>query len=137
MAHVIYNIETTRFLTTKMFKTEGAAKAHLTREGKKLARKAEVHNLYKRFDTPEMKWSEIVEALIAEGCTKREAYNASREADEFNRDEWAIAEAADFHNNIEKTRTTRNILNPEAGEFEIPVNTPNSCDPGSETYHCM
>lgn len=35
------------------------------------------------------------------------------------------------------TRTTRNILNPDAGEFEIPYDTPLACDPGSETYHSM
>lgn len=137
MSYVIYNKETTRFFTTKTFKTVGAAKATLTREAKKLVRKAEVHNLYKRLDTPELKYSELVDALIAEGCTKREAYNASREAEDFNRDDYAIADAVEFHNNIEKTRTTSNILNPKAGTFEIPVNTPNSCDPGSETYHCM
>lgn len=137
MSYVIYNKETTYFLTRKTFKTEGAAKAHLTREAKKLVRKAEVHNLYKRLDTRELRYSELMDALMAEGCTKREAYNASREAEEFNRDDYAIADAVEFHNNIEKTRTTRNILNPNSKEFEIPVNTPNSCDPGSETYHCM
>lgn len=48
-----------------------------------------------------------------------------------------IAEKAFFHAKIEKTRKTRNILNPSAGEFDIPVNTPACCDPGTETYHCM
>lgn len=40
-----------------------------------------------------------------------------------------------FHKSIEKTRMTRNLLNPAAGEFPIPVNTPLHMDPGSETYH--
>ena len=35
------------------------------------------------------------------------------------------------------TRTTRNILNPDAGEFEIAINTPHYCDPGYESYHSM
>ena len=34
--------------------------------------------------------------------------------------------------------TTRNILNPEAGEFEIDrASKGGCCDPGTETYHCM
>lgn len=49
----------------------------------------------------------------------------------------AIAERSHFHKHIEKTRKTRNILNPKAGEWDIPVNTPRSCDPGSELYHTM
>jgi len=47
------------------------------------------------------------------------------------------AKLIDFLGACGVTRTTRNILNPEAGEFEIPINTPYYCDPGSETYHCM
>ena len=49
----------------------------------------------------------------------------------------AVAELGYFSKHIEKTRKTRNILNPAAGEIEIPVNTPLCCDPGSETYHNM
>ena len=34
--------------------------------------------------------------------------------------------------------TTRNILNPQAGEFEIDrASKGGCCDPGTETYHCM
>ena len=135
MAYVIYNKETTRFLTRKIFKTEGAAKAHLTRTAKKAARKVEVSNLYKRFDTPEMKWSEIFEALIAEGCTKREAYNASREVEEFNRDDFAIADSVDFHNNIEKEVTRVNLMSKK--EFKERINTPHYCSPASESYWSM
>jgi hypothetical protein len=52
-------------------------------------------------------------------------------------EDYAIMDTAEFHKSVEKTRMTRNILNPKAGEFPIPVNTPASCDPGTETYHCM
>jgi hypothetical protein len=34
-------------------------------------------------------------------------------------------------------KMVRNLLNPDAGEFPIPVDTPCSCDPSTETYHCM
>ena len=138
MSQVIYHLESTYFLTRKTFKTVGAAKAHLTREEKKAARLIEIRNIYKRFDTPARSYSGMQKTLIKHGLTRREIYNASCEPREiFNRADYAIAGALDFQNNIEKTRTTSNILNPKAGEFEIPVNTPNSCDPGSETYHCM
>lgn len=50
---------------------------------------------------------------------------------------YAIAEKAEFHATIEKTRMTKNILNPNSEPFPIPVNTPACCDPGTETYHCM
>lgn len=51
--------------------------------------------------------------------------------------EYAISERSVFHKTIEKTRQTRNILNPKGGVIEIPVNTPDCCDPGTETYHSM
>ncbi len=137
MSHVIYNIESTYYLTSKTFKTEGAAKAYMTREAKKNARAVEINNIYNRLDTADRSYRELMDALKAEGLTPRESYNASRDVKEFNREDYAIADAVDFHNNIEKTRMTRNILNPNSEEFAIPVNTPNSCDPGSETYHCM
>lgn len=34
-------------------------------------------------------------------------------------------------------RITCNILNPAAGHWCIPINTPRYCDPGSEAYHSM
>lgn len=137
MSYIIYNIETTYYLTSKTFKNEGGAKSYMTREAKKTARAVEVRNIYKRLDTADRNYRELMDALEAEGLTKREAYNGSRDVKEFNRDDYAIADAVDFHNNIEKTRMTRNLLNPNSKEFAIPMNTPNSCDPGSETYHCM
>ena len=51
--------------------------------------------------------------------------------------QFAISERGVFHATIEKKRKTRNILNPAAGEFEVPVNTPACCDPSSELYHSM
>ena len=81
-----------------------------------------------------------MEALEAAGCTKREAYNGRRSFSTdvvFVREDYAIAELENFRTNIEKTRTTSNMLNPNSKEWEIPVNTPAGCDPGTETYHCM
>ena len=51
--------------------------------------------------------------------------------------EFAISERGVFHATIEKTRKVRNLLNPQGGEIEIPMNTPRECDPSSELYHSM
>lgn len=136
MSYVIYNKETTYFLIRKNFKSEGAAKAHLTRAVKKAARNVEVHAFWNSINDGS-RYSGLIDKMVEAGFTKREAYNASREPEEFNRDDYAIAESQDFRDNIEKTRTTSNMLNPNSKEWEIPVNTPNYLDPGSETYHCM
>jgi hypothetical protein len=34
-------------------------------------------------------------------------------------------------------RITRNMLNPQGGQFLIDADTPSYCDPGSEAYHSM
>jgi hypothetical protein len=118
------------------YKSERSAKAAVTRIVNKAQRKLEIHEIYKSFG--DISSSDAREKLLAEyEVTQREAYNAYREPEMIDADDYAIAEYTDFKENIEKTRTTRNILNPNGKEFEIPVNTPNSCDPGSETYHCM
>ena len=54
-----------------------------------------------------------------------------------NADDYAIAEIGDFRENIEKTRTVRNMLNPNGPDIEIGVNTPAHMDPSRESYHCM
>lgn len=67
----------------------------------------------------------------------RGAY-ADRDSDTVpKKSDYAIMDTAEFHKSVEKKRMTRNILNPKGGEFEIPVNTPACCDPGTETYHSM
>ncbi len=38
----------------------------------------------------------------------------------------------------QKKVKTRNILNPDGGEFDIPLSLKGGCcDPGTERYHCM
>jgi hypothetical protein len=77
---------------------------------------------------------------IANAIKTADVDNASRKAmgeAMFNQFGNSRTKLVDFLGACGVTRTTRNILNPEAGEFEIPINTPYFCDPGSETYHCM
>jgi hypothetical protein len=73
------------------------------------------------------------------------AERAERNKDSFNphlyasidRNDYAIAEYNDFKQNVEKTRHVKNLLNPDGKGIDISVNTPNCCDPSTETYHCM
>jgi hypothetical protein len=51
-----------------------------------------------------------------------------------NADEYGILPANQFAL-IEKTEKKRHLLS--GVEFEQSVNTPASCDPSTETYHCM
>lgn len=132
MSYIIYNIESTYYLTDKTFKTEGAAKSFMTRTAKKADRRVEVNNIYKRLDRSNLRYSELMDALIAEGMTKREAYNADRTGDEFNRDEYAIAETTDFINNIEKMVTRVNLMSKE--KYEDRTNTPYFMRLDRETY---
>lgn len=48
---------------------------------------------------------------------------------------FAIAASAFFHQNIEKSRKTTNMMSGK--EFVEPVNTPNYMSPSSETYWSM
>ena len=49
--------------------------------------------------------------------------------------EWAVADTATFHANIEKTETRVNLMSGK--EFTQPVNTHRCCDPSSELYWSM
>lgn len=51
------------------------------------------------------------------------------------REDFLIAGTYDFHKNIEKTETKRNLMS--GTEFTQSVNTPIGCDPSSETYWSM
>ena len=52
-----------------------------------------------------------------------------------NRDEYAIAEAGYYAENIEKYETVINLMSGK--EVRQSVNTPLCCDPSSETYWSM
>lgn len=50
------------------------------------------------------------------------------------KEDYAIAESGEFHNNIEKHVTRKNLM---GGDYEEAINTPNCCSPSSETYWSM
>jgi len=63
------------------------------------------------------------------------AFNTAIREEKIEADEYAIAERADFHANIEKMVTVKNLMN--GADVEQPVNTPRCCDPSSELYWTM
>lgn len=94
------------------FKTEAAAKAGMTR-------------WYNKMDAKK--------SALGPGTFERRLDERDR-AGWFERDQYKICAEKDMP---KYTRKTRNLLNPQAGEFDIDVNTPYYLDPGSETYHSM
>jgi len=116
--YVIYHKETTRYLldprkhslmAKKSYKTERAAKAALTR---------------------------LVAVYAARAERNKDSFNSHLYAG-IDRNDYAIAEINDFKQNIEKSVTKKNLLNPNGKGFKISVNTPSCCDPSTETYHSM
>ena len=118
--YVIYEIESTYILKARArsagcyveyYKSESAAKAALTRLekkgklGQKVVEKASKENGFR---------SVMVDLV---------------------KSDFAIAEVADFRQNIEKKVVRNNLMSGE--EFEEAVNTPNYCSPSSEAYWSM
>ena len=62
------------------------------------------------------------------------AFNKAVREGKITEETHAIAEAGDFHANIELTETKKTIF---GDEFTQPVNTPACCDPSTETYWSM
>ena len=124
MSYVIYNKETTYILQApsrsvgcyvERYKSEGAAKAALTR----LANKGKLRKNHT-----------YVTKVAPNGMEFK-----SWEHTPYEKNDFAIAELSDFRNNIEKVIVQTNLMSGE--DFEQPVNTPLSCDPSSETYWSM
>lgn len=120
MSYVIYNIESTQILRVRArsvgcyverYKSESAAKAALTR----IDKAGKLGDKMVQAPTKENNWERKTEALV--------------------KADFAIAEVAEFHANIEKKVTRKNLMSGE--EYEEAVNTPNCCSPSSETYWSM
>ncbi len=114
---VIYNKKSTIILLARArsvgcyiehYKSAGAAKGALTRLDKK-------GQLGDNVDTDPKTFERTVTPYVKE--------------------DFAIADSHVFHTTIEKQVTKRNLLSGK--EFQQPINTPASCDPSTETYHCM
>jgi len=114
---VIYNKSTTEILQARArsvgcyvssYKTQAAAKAALTRLDKK--------------------------GLLGQTIDNVKGKNGAVEYEHrFNiKSDFAIIDANEFKQNVEKTVTRRNAMTGEA--FEESVNTPYSCSPASEAH---
>ena len=75
------------------------------------------------------------EYYATERAAKAALTRFSKKDPKISRDDFAIADSKDFHENIEKMKTVKNLMSGKP--MEIPVNTPNCCNPGSETYWSM
>lgn len=112
--YIVYEKESTRSLFwqsyggVKLFKSESAAKAALTREIKKRDAKNDAYE-----NKADDEWM-------------------NKPYPRIDREDYAIAEAVDFSENIEKSEIVRNLMN---GEPVIEkVNTPNFLSVSSEAY---
>lgn len=101
------------------------------------------HVVYHKHDTIYLRGhmrkgsSKMKESFANERVAKAAITRAIKKNPELVREDFEIAEKNHFHKHIEKTRTSKNMLNPDAKPQRIPVNTPSYMDPGCESYHTM
>lgn len=99
--------------------------------------------VYHRFDTIYLRghmrkgYSTMKESFATERAAKAALTRAIKKNPELKREDFEIAEKNHFHKHIEKSRTSKNMLNPDAKPQRIPVNTPGYMDPACESYHTM
>ena len=76
------------------------------------------------------------EAAAKAALTRRANAQASfhRGLPAINKEDYAIAEAAEFFKSIEKKEIRKGIIHSAGAEFEVGVNTPWTSGPWSETY---
>lgn len=113
--YVVYEKSSTLILfwkygSPRTFATLGAAKAALTREIKNRIKKNEAY------------------------ANRGDRYMSTPE-EAINRDDYAIAEAREFYDRIEKKHTVKNLLSGK--EFTEGVNTPGYLSPSRESYWSM
>jgi hypothetical protein len=144
MSYVIYNTESTYYMAGMKsggYKSKGAATAALNRAAKMSKLKLAAAKYFDKIYAAATKdhYTKAIEAT----AKKFPEYNrytvptntfiANREL--IIKDRYVIADAADFHNNIEKMVTRVNLMSKK--EYEERANTPNSCSPATETYWSM
>ena len=145
MLYVIYNKETGKVLETparsagmfvRNYKSAAAAKAGLTRIAKKHVRKVEVHNIYNELNGADMNFRELREAMVEAGCTEREAYNASRKPEDFDREDYVVADVETYREEFPVKMVER--INMMSGKpYMEAENTPGYLSPASEAYWSM
>jgi hypothetical protein len=148
MSYVIYNKDTTyymRGMKSGGYKSKGAATAALNREVAKSKRYTEINKVWElRYivghGNPEFKRRDYDTALkmtleecdidFTEFCR---ATNGTVKL--LDKADYAVADAIDFHDNIEKMVIRINLMSRK--EYEERANTPIYCSPAYESYWSM
>lgn len=143
MKYVIYHTDTTYYMPGMKrgaYASKGAATAALNKAAKKTARNLEMAKFFEA--TYEGNNGDYTAALNAtmdkyglERSWEAETNTYLAERDLVNKDDYAIADTIDFHDNIEKMVTRVNLMSKK--EYQERANTPNSCSPATETYWSM
>lgn len=151
MKYVIYHKETTYYMRGMKrggYGSKGAATAALNKMAEKTAYdlatakffKAAYAKAYDEGGTSREVYDKAKNATIAEFGIEEdwngiETNDFLAERDLVKVEDYAIAEAGDFHDNIEKMVTRVNLMSRK--EYEERANTPRYCSPASESYWSM
>ena len=142
MSYVIYNKVSTYYMPGMKsggYKSKGAATAALNREVKYTEKRAAASELVHTDSMRELAFKPFRAELdlIAEslGLNPGEMINIMSKEPVLVASDYAIADAVEFSNNIEKMVTRVNLMSKLA--YEERANTPISCSPAYETYWSM
>lgn len=142
MSYVIYHTETTHYMPSMKrdgYASKGAATRALNLTHKLTEFDLEIADYfdiaYKENDRDYRK--AVAATMKAFNITSHKVKTNSHiaERDLVNKDDYSIAEAGDFHENIEKMVTRINLMSKK--EYKERANTPISCSPAFETYWSM
>jgi len=150
MRYIIYETASTYYMSGMKYggyKSKGAATAALNRAAEKTLFTLAVANYFDKMYTTAGKVYDnasavydtaILETLKAFPTVKK--YNVPTNSFIANRDlivkaNYSITDAANFHNNIEKSVERINLVSRKA--YMERANTPNCCSPSTETYWSM
>jgi hypothetical protein len=141
MSYVIYNKETTYYMPGMKrggYASKGAATRALNKTVADNNRKVAITAVWEKYYCAEtMSYDEAMLKTMNEcDILSDELYRATNGvAKAMDKDDYAIADATDFHDNIEKMVTRVNLMSQK--EFEERANTPIYCSPAFESYWSM
>jgi hypothetical protein len=142
MSYVIYEKGSTYYMAGMKsggYKSKGAATAALNKAAKKSNLKLAGANYFDKYYARTVDYDAAIKATMKR-FPEFSRYNVPTNSFVANSDliikgRYAIADAADFHNNIEKTVERINLMSRKP--YMERINTPNCCSPATETYWSM
>ena len=141
MSYIIYNIESTYHMPGMKrggYASKGAATAALNREVAKGIRNTEIDQAWnKNWTGHNDSYKDALAHTLQEcGITHTEFCKATNGTITLiDKADYAIADATDFHDNIEKMVTRINMMSKK--EYQERANTPIYCSPAYESYWSM